>query len=277
MLDAPVSGRIFFEQVIRDNLDIGRPSQVGLVFNRRIRSRGKHPTPGRFRTRVITEGVTPSLHADYKHATIKQYHKEGRALRTETTINDSYDFGIGRRLTNLPALCEIGFTANRRLQGVQRLSHNPTRGQQALTATTMPVVTDTGTRIAGLRFTDHRVMGLLHALIMFRLLPHGFTNQNLRELLTQFLGRPVTAGQMTYDLRRLRAHGMIARQPRSNRYTITDTGLEHALFLTRAHDRLLRTGLVQITNPHTDNQLRAATRAYQNALDYLAEETRLAA
>ena len=64
MLDRPVSGRIFFEQVIRDNLDIGRPDQVGLVFERRVISRGRHRTPGRFRTRVITDGVTPSLHVD---------------------------------------------------------------------------------------------------------------------------------------------------------------------------------------------------------------------
>ncbi len=72
MLDRPVSGRIFFEQVIRDNLDIGRPDQVGLVFDRRVITRGPRPTPGRFRTRVITTGVIPSLHVDYKHSKIKQ-------------------------------------------------------------------------------------------------------------------------------------------------------------------------------------------------------------
>ena len=99
-------------------------------------------------------GVTPSLHVDYKHTTIKQYHKEGRALRTETTINDTRDFGIGKRLTNLPALREIGFSANRRLLGVQRLSHDPITGADALTAVTDPVITDTGTRIPGLRFAD---------------------------------------------------------------------------------------------------------------------------
>jgi len=82
MLDRPVSGRIFFEQVIRDNLDIGRPDQVSLVFDRHLVRRGPRPTPGRFRTRVITTGVTPSLHVDYKHTNIKQYHKEGRALRS---------------------------------------------------------------------------------------------------------------------------------------------------------------------------------------------------
>ncbi len=74
MLDAPVSGRVFFEQVIRDNLDLGRPDQVTLVFDRRLMRRGPRATPGRFRTRVMTEGVTPSLHVDYKHTTIKQYH-----------------------------------------------------------------------------------------------------------------------------------------------------------------------------------------------------------
>src|SRR5712691_9246491 len=99
MLDKPVSGRIFFEQVIRDNLDLGRPDRISLIFGRRLMRTGPRPTPGRFRTRVITSGVTPSLHVDYKHATIKQYHKEGRALRTETTINDTRDFRIGKRLT----------------------------------------------------------------------------------------------------------------------------------------------------------------------------------
>lgn len=56
MLDKPVSGRVFFEHVIRDNLDIGRPDQVSLIFDRRSMRRGPRATPGRFRTRVITDG-----------------------------------------------------------------------------------------------------------------------------------------------------------------------------------------------------------------------------
>jgi hypothetical protein len=63
----------------------------------------------------------PSIHVDYKKSRIKQYHKEGQALRTETTINDTYDFAIGRALRNLPALREIGFAANRRLLHVESL------------------------------------------------------------------------------------------------------------------------------------------------------------
>src|SRR5215204_6421503 len=160
VLDRPVTGRIFFEHVIRENLDIGRPSQVQLIFDRRVNKK----TPGRFRTRVITDGVIPSLHIDYKNTRIKQYHKEGRALRTETTINNTRDFGVGKLLKNLPALRQIGLQANRRLLDVQKISHDCSIGDDAFNKMVRPVITTTGTRIAGLRFGDARVHALLQAL-----------------------------------------------------------------------------------------------------------------
>jgi hypothetical protein len=278
MLDKPVSGRIFFEQLIRDNLDLGRPDRVSLIFARQVRRN----TPGRFRTRVITQHVTPSLYVDYKHTTIKQYHKQGRALRTETTINDTYDFAIGRRLTNLPALRQIGFSANRRLLDVQRISHDPADGTTTLTALSDPVITDTGQRVAGMRFTDPRVQALLATLCVFRLLPHGFTNRDLRHHLEPLLGRDpttTTTGQATYDLRRLRHHGFIERVPHSHRYRVTDTGHRHALFLNRTHNRLLRDGLADLTAPLTPNppKIRAASRTYETAIDDLLTRAGLAA
>ncbi len=246
MLDRPISGRIFFEQVIRDNLDAGRPDRVSLIFNRRIHHGRKRPTPGVFRTRVITDGVVPSLHVDYKNTKIKQYHKEGKALRTETTVNDTRDFDISRGLANLPALRQIGFTANRRLLDAQRISHNPIAGAEVLTALNNPVITPEGARIPALRFADPRVHALLQALLVHRLLPHGFTNRELRAHLAPLLGQPpedITSGKMTYDLRRLRHHGLIERIPHTHRYHVTDTGLHQALFLTHAHNYLLRAGL----------------------------------
>ena len=272
MLDRPVSGRVFFEQIIRDNLDIGRPDQIALVFGRRLMARKSRPTPGKFRTRVITDGVTPSLHVDYKSTRVKQYHKEGRALRTETTINNSYDFSVGRRLTNLPALREIGFTANRRLLDAQRLSHDPISGTEAFQAACDPVIRDDGARTAGLRFTDPRAQALLHILLIFRLQPNGFINADLRALLADYLGRPpgtITPGQATYDLRRLKDHGFIRRIPHSHRYRVTDTGLARVMFLARAHDRLLTTGLAELTAPATSSRIQHASRAYQAAIDDL--------
>jgi hypothetical protein len=229
---------------------------------------------------VITEGVTPSLHIDYKHTTIKQYHKEGRALRTETTINNPDDFGIRKRLTNLPALREIGVSANRRLLGVQRLSHNPIRAAEAFTAVHDPITTDTGHRIARLRLGDRRAHALLQALLVFRLLPNGFANRDLRRLLAELLGtHSITAGQMSYDLRRLRAHGLITRIPRSHRYRLTDTGLHHAMLISHVHTRLLLPGLAQLTDPDppAPSTLRTAAPNYRRALDQLTEEAGLAA
>jgi hypothetical protein len=156
VLDRPVTGRVFFEEVIRENLDIGRPNQVQLIFDRRLSRR----SPGKFRTRVITDGVVPSLHVDYKNSRIQPYHKEGRALRTETTINNTRDFGIGKLLKNLPALRQVGFQANRRLLEVQTISHDCSIGEDAFDQVVRPIRID-GQRASALPFGDARVQALL--------------------------------------------------------------------------------------------------------------------
>jgi hypothetical protein len=238
VLDKPQTGRIFFEQVIRENLDVGRPDQVQLIFDRRVTKR----TPGRFRTRVLTDGVIPSLHVDYKSTKIKQYHKEGRALRTETTINNARDFAIGKRLKNLPALRQIGFSANRRLLDVQRLSHDVAIGEAAFRRVNEPAVVD-GQRASALRFADPSVQALFGALLVFRLLPRGFSNRELRDHWAPLLGKSpqsITPGQMTYHLRRLRLHSLIARVPGSHRYRVTEAGVQTMIVWTTCYQRLLR-------------------------------------
>jgi len=238
VLDRPQTGRGFFEEVIRENLDIGRPDQMQLIFNRRVSRR----TPGRFRTRVLTEGVVPSLHVDYKKTKVKQYHKEGQALRTETTINDTYDFTIGRALDNLPALREIGFAANRRLLRVEYLSHDCLIGDDHLDRLTQPVVVDTQ-RAPALRLGDRRVLALMQTLCLFALHPQGFRHRDIRAQVAHLLGRPPEdygPGHMTYDLRRLRLHGFIDRMPGSHRYRITETGARLAVLYLRIYARGFR-------------------------------------
>ena len=120
----------------------------------------------------------------------------------------------------------------------------------------------------------------MQALLIHRLLPHGFTNRDLRTLIAPLLGttpEDITAGKMTHDLRRLRAHGLIHRLP--GRYHITDTGGHHALLFTHAHDHLLRTGLAQISDPDPPaaSRLRTAARAYQAAFHELTQHAHLAA
>ena len=275
-LDRPLSGRVFFEQVIRDNLDIGRPDQVALIFQRRINRR----TPGRFRTRVITDGVTPSLHVDYKHSRIKQYHKLGRALRTETTINDTRDFALGRRLHHLPALREIGFTANRRLLEVQRTSSDSQIGEDAFNHVCQPAHVN-GQRAAALRFGDPHVQALLSVLVVFRFLPNGFSNRDLRTHLAPLLGLDpdtISAGRISYDLRRLRLHHLIERLPHKHRYQLTPFGLKTAIFFTRTYSHLLRPALAQIHDPEpVDSPLRRHFDQLQSAITTHIHQLNLAA
>jgi hypothetical protein len=120
---------------------------VSLTFARRVTRR----TPGRFRTRVLTTESSRRSTSTTSGPRIKQYFKEGRALRTECTINDTRDFGIGRRLPNLPALREIGFPANRRLLEVQRISCDPIAGTDTYHRVCQPVVVD-NQRVPALRF-----------------------------------------------------------------------------------------------------------------------------
>jgi hypothetical protein len=274
VLERSQTGRQFFEEVIRENLDLGRPDRVQLIFGRKVTRR----TPGTFRTRVLTAGVVPSLHVCYKHSKIKQYHKEGRGLRTETTVNDTYDFGVGRRLCNLPALREIGFSANRRLLEAQTLSHDCAIGAERFAAVIRPQVQD-GQRASALPFGEARVMALMHALCLFALLPSGFRNCDLRASMAQLLGESpanYSPGKMTYDLRRLRLHGLIDRAPRSHRYTVTSEGLRTALFFTRAQARFFRLTFA-LDGPIAPPR---ATRAFlqaSSAVERLIEEVKLAA
>ena len=277
VLDRPQTGRIFFEEVIRENLDIGRPDQVQLLFNRRVTRR----TPGRFRTRVLTHGVVPSLHVDYKHTRIKQYHKEGRALRTETTINNTRDFDIGKGLQNLSALRKIGFNANRRLLDVQRISHDCAIGEDAFRQVNEPAVV-AGQRASALRFADLAVQALFSALLVFRLQPRGFSNRELRDHWAPLLGKSahdITPGQMTYHLRRLRLHGLIQRQPKTHRYRLTHQGCRIALFCTRCYNRVLRPGLAQVLAPEAGDgsSLRRRFDQLDAAIEQWLEEQKVAA
>jgi len=282
VLDQPVNGRIFFEQVIRENLDIGRPDQVQLIFDRRLTRR----TPGRCRTRVITEGVTPSLYVDYKRNRTKQYHKEGgnkvgRALRTETTINNTYDFRIGRRLKNLHKLKEAGFAINRRLLQAQQVSHDCTVGENDFRKLQSPVI-DNSKRAAALRFGDPRVLALFQVLVLFCLLPEGFRNRDLREHYAGLLGLDPTAltqGQMTYQLRRLLMHGLIERAPKTHRYRLTDFGLRSALFLSRLYVRTIRPGLSLLHSKDlpSDHRMQRAFNSLEDEIERFCAQEKLAA
>jgi len=265
----PLWGRRFFEAVIRANLDLGRPDQVSLLFPIRP-TRRTPPPPSGYRTRVITAGVIPSLHVAYKRSHVKQYFKQAQALRTETTINDPKDFQPNKSLHTLPKLRAIGHHVNTQLLEAEQLDERGSVGRSIFEQLQQPTTTAAGRRVPALRFGDVRVHALLSALCRFGHLPGGFRHRELRPLVAGLLSRDLaaySAGAMTYDLRRLRLHGLIARVDGTHRYTLTAAGLRVAVFYTTLHRQLLQFGGCELADMPAP--LRPAVRQLDAALNHL--------
>lgn len=241
VFDRPQAGRLWFEGVIRDHLDVGRPDQIALIFGRPVTRR----TPGVFRTRVLARGVDPSLHCSYKSSRLKQYFKEGLALRTELVICNTNDFDIGRRLCaqNWYALRAVGEAANRRLCEAEAADAQPAPDVATFHQVTRPSHTDDGLYAAALRFGDPRVMAVLGSLVGFCHVAVGFSNRDLIPLVGALLRQSYTARQATYDLRRLRRKRLIAKIPHTRRYQLTPMGRRVAVLFTKTYSRVLAPGL----------------------------------
>jgi hypothetical protein len=270
----PRHARGFFEALVADNLDIGRPEQVELIFaGRRVRPGRSPATPEVFKTKVVTRGVDVTVNAFYQHSRIKQYLKDGRALRIETVINDTYDLGCQRRLHNLGALQTKARAVNRRLLDTERVGQGCVLASPAFERIAHPTTTADGRRAPALRFGDPRVQALAGALSVSLLAVTGITNKSLRALMTGLLGEPYPMSRASYDLTRLRRNGLIVRVTGRNRYRLTDDGLAFAIFYTKVHNRVLRP--LMAAAPPTPPPLRAALRTIDQHITARLADARL--
>jgi hypothetical protein len=270
VFDDPRRARGFFEALVTDNIGIGRPEAVAAVFARQVRKTTKEP----FTTRVFTPGTEVKMDFRYKHSRVKQYLKEGRALRIETVINKPSDIGIRARLEHLPELVAKARRVNRRLLMIERAGQGCAIGSALFERIHQPYIRE-GQRTGALRFGDPRAMALAGALAVFVHAVAGFTNKSLRGQVAGLLGRDYTANQMTYDLRRLRVHGLIQRIPHTNTYTLTPDGTKVAVFYTKVHDRLLRPLVAAADQPPAPIELRRALRTIDRVITDYADHARL--
>jgi hypothetical protein len=271
----PRHARGFFEALVADNLDIGRPDQVELIFaDRRVRPGRKPATPEVFKTKVLTRGVDVTVNAFYQHSRIKQYLKDGRALRIETVINDAYDLGCQRRLRNLDELQTKARAVNRRLLDTERVGQGCVLASPAFERIAHPTTTVDGRRAPALRFGDPRVQALAGALCVTLHAVTGITNKSLRALMTGLLGSNYTINHASYDLTRLRRNGLITRVPGRNLYQLTNDGLAFAIFYTKVHNRVLRP-LLATTAPQTPPPLRAALHTIDQHINARFTDARL--
>jgi hypothetical protein len=241
----PEQGWALVEALIRDNLDLGRPDRVSLIFERKVTQR----TPGEFHTRVLREGVQPSVRIHYKHSALKQYLKDGRALRTEMMFNNTQDFGLNRSLTNFTALFELGCRFNQRLLAQEQVSQDCFVPLETIRQLGRSTRTDDGQRASALRFGDPRTMALLAALACQVYIPAEIGQRTLRPVVAQLLQVPpeaYTSAQMSYDLRRLRLKGLLERIAHSHQYRLTTLGSKVVTFFTRLYERIFRPGLAAL-------------------------------
>jgi hypothetical protein len=258
VFDAPRRARGFFEALIADNLDIGRPASVEIIFGRRV----QRNTTGVFRTAIDRPVLGPDtggvvLNVFYKHSRVKQYLKDGRAMRIETVVNAPRDLGCNARLPNLAELQARARAVNQRILETERAGQGTVLASPAFERIAHPSLTADGRRTPALRFGDPRVMALAGALCATLPSATGITNKSLRALMTGLLHAPCTSGQMTYDLRRLRLAGLIRRIDQTHRYVLTPDGIKVAVFHTKLHNRLLRP-LLAADQPQAPAQLRDA-------------------
>jgi len=161
--------RAFFEALVADNIHVGRPEQIAIVFARQVRK----TTTSVFRTRVFSAGTDVKIDFTYKHSRIKQYLKDGRALRIETVLNDPCDLGCLRRLPHLPELQGKARAVNRRLLDTERVGQGCVLASPAFERIAHPTVTAEGRRAPALRFGDPRVQALAGALAIAGALEHA--------------------------------------------------------------------------------------------------------
>ena len=159
-----------------------------------------------------TEGVTVNVF--YKHSRVKQYLKDGRAMRIETVINDAYDIGCQRLLPNLDEVQARARAINQRLLDTERVGQGTILASPAFERIAQPTVTDEGRRAPALRFGDPRVQALAGALANLLFATSGITNKSLRATMTALLGTAYSMNQASYDLARLRLNGLITPRPR---------------------------------------------------------------
>jgi hypothetical protein len=281
VFDQPRQGRAWFEAAIGGHLDLGRPDKVTLVVNRKIVNRGKHKTPGRFATEVITRDVSPQLQIHYKSSKVKAYLKEGRALRVETTINNPTDFALHKTLNteNWDGLRHEGNAINARFLAVLGDGNVDPPDPAALERVVLPSVHD-GQRAPGLRFGDPRTTALLASVAAFAHVMGGLTNKSLRGQMHALWNPHYTSAQASYDLRRLRLKGFIERTPSTNTYRVTADGLRVAAFLTHLAARVIvptLTDLAALAKPRppaATRPLTTAWRSYETELNRLLRHTR---
>jgi hypothetical protein len=175
-----------------------------------------------------------------KSLVARMYEKFGTFLRLEVCVNRLNDLGLNKGLEQLPALREKLVAITDRLAGVEADLLNVHVDFPLFERLAKPIATGP-TKIPGIKIHDTRMLRLMEVLLHGGSQLAGWRTADIhRAVLEAFTMTPeaYSITQLRYDVRKLRAHGLLERQGRSYCYRLTTKGVRVAAMFVLFHKRV---------------------------------------
>lgn len=232
-----------FQRHIDLNRQLISPTVIATVF-------GNQKARGQDVSISVYQSYSSQTVFRVKHhgSTLKIYDKYERILRNECVCNDPTRFGVGKLLTNFASLRARMTTVLERFLQMQHsvLDSTLDRGQLAALAKTSELGRG---RVPGIKLENERILQVLYVASRVGTDPRGFTAAELRERIGAGITPLYSASHAAYDLRKLRAKGLIEPIPKTHRYILTPLGARIIPILHKVHSLFLAPSLATATRP----------------------------
>jgi len=175
-----------------------------------------------------------------KSLVARTYEKFGTFLRVEVCVNRLKDFGLNKGLEQLPALRQKLIAVTDRLAGVEADLLNVHVDFPMFERLAKPVV-DRHTKTPGIKIHDTRMLRLMEVLLHGGSQLGGWRAAQMHRAIIEAFALTADAYSLTqlrYDVRKLRAHGLLTREGRTYTYRLTDKGIKVAAMFVLFHKRV---------------------------------------
>jgi hypothetical protein len=227
-----------------------------------------------------TDQAHHTFRAYFKNSFVKQYEKLRTFLRMEICCNNLPDLRIKKSLEHLDQVKETSREILDRFAEIQSRTLNAHFDFPLLQRLALPI-TCGNTRIAGIRIQDTRMIRLMETMMHAGVCLNGWSSALIHKSIVDAFELPnYTINQLRYDLRKMKAHGLVKRNGRQYSYILTDKGVNVTTMFTLFHKRLFGPLANSLFHHRSSNLFMANSKldkAYHQADDYIEKITELLA
>jgi hypothetical protein len=252
-------------------------NKVSNIFGWRI----THGFKGKLQT--VLERINQAHHtfrAYFKNSYVKQYQKLRTFLRMEVCSNHLPDLRIKKSLDNLDAVRQGSTQILDRFATIQAQTLNAHFDFPLLQKLSLPVLCK-NTTIAGIKIHDTRMIRLMEVLMHAGMSLDGWSSRTIHDWVVEAFQLPhYTLTQLRYDLRKMKAHGLIERNGKQYSYLLTEKGVKVATMFVLFHKRLCGPLANSLFNHRPNKSFMAngkLEKPYHKADDYIEKITELLA